>query len=157
MRIKILLIGLIILGFNWLEPSIGAVTKRPLSPRPSIQGLIQSALKLNLNNEQKIKIKAVLESRTDRTNELQEKAIDSMGNYLQLALKADANKNILQKKNKETETAYQTLRNYQLETWLFVRSNLTEQQLQQLSDKQDLAFNSIEEQRKKIASLKTKT
>lgn len=146
MRPKTLFFVLICLFFS--SANIAA-NKRIQNPKPGIQSLIQSTLRLDLDNEQKLKIKAVLESRTERTDELQEKAINAMENYLQLALKTNSNKNLLQRKNKEVETAYQSLRNYQLETWLFVRANLTEQQLKQLSDKQDLAFNKIEKQRKK--------
>jgi Spy/CpxP family protein refolding chaperone len=126
-------------------------TKRTnvVSLKPSIQSLIQATLKLDLNNDQKAKIKAVMDGRLDKTKELQEKAITEMEDYLKAALKADANKTYLQKKNKQVQTAYEALRAYQLETWLSVRANLTEQQLQQLSDKQDLAFNRIEQDRRK--------
>jgi hypothetical protein len=111
--------------------------------RPGIQNFIQQALSLDLSAEQKLKIKAIVEGRLDKTEQLQDKALKAMQNYLDAALENGSTKNQLIKKNKEVQSAYETLRNFQLETWLFVRASLNEDQLSKLKDSQNLAFEQV--------------
>lgn len=113
--------------------------------RPGIQTLIKSSLELDLTADQQKKIKEVLTQRNDKTQDMQTKAIDAMETYLQEAVKKNANKNALSKKNKEVQSLYENLRAYQLETWLLVRAQLSEDQLKKLREKQEVTFHKIEQ------------
>ena len=63
-----------------------------------------------------------------------------MRNYLDEALQENTKASALIKRNKELDNNYQTLRNYQLETWLLVKSQLNSKQLIKLRDRQKIVF-----------------
>ncbi len=109
--------------------------------KPGIQSLIKSVLELeDLAPEQQEKIEAILTQRADKTRELQDKSINLMKNYLDEALQENIKGSALVKRNKELDNNYQTLRNYQLETWLLVKGQLTSKQLTRLRDRQKIVF-----------------
>ena len=112
-----------------------------LENKPGIQSLIKSVLELeDLTDQQQDKIETVLTQRADKTAELQDKSINLMRNYLDEALQENTKASALIKRNKELDNNYQTLRNYQLETWLLVKSQLNSKQLIKLRDRQKIVF-----------------
>jgi Spy/CpxP family protein refolding chaperone len=143
MVIKIIL-GLTLALFLATE-ELSALAKRQAgdSTQPGIPSLIRSTLSLDLTNEQKVRVKAILAARNDRMTDLQKKAVGEMEEYIEATLMTGTSKSQLLKKNKQVQTNYEALRNYQLETWLFIRPVLTEEQLIKLRNKQDLAFDKV--------------
>jgi len=112
-----------------------------LENKPGIQSLIKSVLELDdLTDQQQEKIQTILTQRADKTRELQDKSINLMRNYLDEALQENTKGSALIKRNKELDNNYQTLRNYQLETWLLVKSQLNSKQLIKLRDRQKIVF-----------------
>ena len=135
---KFLLFALIVWASCFLMPLQSALGNEM---RPGIQSLIKASLELDLNDEQEKQISELLKKRTERHNELQKKAQNSLKDYLQEALKTSTNHKTLEKKNKEAQALYQDLRAYQLETWYQIRGLLTDKQLNDLREKQEKALN----------------
>lgn len=141
-----LFINLILCLWLFASASLPMQARRVASAEdasPGIPFLIRSALSLDLSNEQKVKLKAVMSSRTEHMTELQKKAVQDMADYMNSTLSPTSTKAQLLKKNKQVQSSYEALRNYQLETWLFIRPILSEEQLNKLKSTQDLAFERV--------------